>query len=254
MKPPGWTLTAVMVIGAAIFGIGFDHYHWYPYQSLRTLRLAIDQQLATVEPHLKVSSADMEHIHERTAFFRQMEDGADIVMLGDSLTEGGGDWRELVSDSIVQNRGIAGDTTEGVLGRLDEVITRKPKVVAVLIGINDIRAGIDPTKIILRIEEILRRLKASGTVPIMQSILLTTNEADTNATVARINTEIAAWCAEQSITFLNLNLVLAPFGILDQAISSDGIHLNHTGYLKWSAALYSVLRRALTEANNYQPQ
>jgi len=174
-----------------------------------------------------------------------MEGGADVVMLGDSLTEGGGDWRELFPDFVVKNRGIGSDTTEGVLGRLDEVIGRKPKVVVVLIGINDVLRGVDPAKIIFRIEEILRRLKASGTAPIMQSILLTTYEPATNAIIASVNAEIAAWCAEEKITFLNLNVVLSPSGMLDPAISTDGIHLNSTGYLKWSAVLYPVLRQTL---------
>ena len=234
MKRPSWTLTVVMVIGAAIFGIGFGHYQWFPYRPLR-LVVAREWPRTTTEKYIRA----------RTTFFRQMEGSADVVMLGDSLTESGGDWREFFPDFVVQNWGISGDTTEGVLGRLDEVIGRKPKVVAVLIGINDVRAGIDPAKIIFGIEEILRRIKASGTVPIMQSILLTNNEPDTNAAVARINTTIAAWCAEEKITFLNLNRVLAPFGILDQTTSTDGIHLNYTGYLRWSATLYPELRRAL---------
>jgi lysophospholipase L1-like esterase len=61
----------------------------------------------------------------------------------------------------------------------------------------------------------------------------------------RVNAEIAAWCAEEKITFLNLNVVLSPSGMLDPAISTDGIHLNSTGYLKWSAVLYPVLRQTL---------
>jgi lysophospholipase L1-like esterase len=248
VKPPGWTPTVVMVIGAAIFGLGFDHYQWFGYQALRNIRSAgIEQRSVSAEPHLKVSAAGMEHIRDRTEFFHQIEGGADVVMLGDSLTEGGDDWRELFPAFLVRNRGIAWDTTDGVLRRLNEVIGRKPKVVAVLIGINDVRTGVDPAIIITRIEEILRRLQASGTVPIMQSILLTISEPDTNATVTRVNAEIATWCAEEKITFLNLNAILAPSGTLDQAISTDGIHLNYTGYLRWTAALYPVLRRVLAQ-------
>jgi len=65
--------------------------------------------------------------------------GADpeIVMLGDSLTEWG-NWHELVPEHRVINRGIAGDTSSGVLDRLQEVIERRPKVVFVMIGTNDI--------------------------------------------------------------------------------------------------------------------
>jgi lysophospholipase L1-like esterase len=58
-------------------------------------------------------------------------------MLGDSLTEWG-NWHELVPEHRIINRGIAGDTSSGVLDRLQEVIERRPKVVFVMIGTNDI--------------------------------------------------------------------------------------------------------------------
>ena len=57
----------------------------------------------------------------KLAFFR-------AVMPGDSLTEGI-DWRELFPDVKILNRGISGDTSAGVLNRLDEVIGRHPKIV-----------------------------------------------------------------------------------------------------------------------------
>ena len=49
-------------------------------------------------------------------------------MIGDSHNEGI-DWRELFPDVKILNRGISGDTSEGVLNRLDEVIGRHPKIV-----------------------------------------------------------------------------------------------------------------------------
>src|SRR5690242_16816098 len=57
----------------------------------------------------------------RLDFFRQTVGDADVVMLGDSITEGV-DWHELFRDQRLLNRGIGGDTSAGVLNRLDEVI------------------------------------------------------------------------------------------------------------------------------------
>src|SRR3954470_24562286 len=46
-----------------------------------------------------------------------------IIFLGNSITQGG-DWKKLLNDSTIINRGIGGDITFGVLKRLDDVIKR----------------------------------------------------------------------------------------------------------------------------------
>jgi len=66
------------------------------------------------------------YYRSKLAFFRQTAGVADAIMLGDSHIEGI-DWRELFPDVKILNRGISGDTSEGVLNRLDEVIGRHPK-------------------------------------------------------------------------------------------------------------------------------
>ena len=59
----------------------------------------------------------------------------DIVLLGDRLTEGG-EWSEYFPDTqaklnkkggAIRNRGIVGDTAEGIYDRLDQIIPGKPK-------------------------------------------------------------------------------------------------------------------------------
>ena len=44
----------------------------------------------------------------------------DIIFLGNSITAGT-DWSELLGNPHARNRGISGDITFGILGRLDEV-------------------------------------------------------------------------------------------------------------------------------------
>src|SRR5215469_2048183 len=57
-----------------------------------------------------------------------------IIFLGNSITQFG-DWKKLLNDSTVINRGIGGDITFGVLKRLDDVIKRQPSKLFLLIGI-----------------------------------------------------------------------------------------------------------------------
>src|SRR6202020_1961602 len=60
-----------------------------------------------------------------------------IIFLGNSITEMG-DWKKVLNDSTVLNRGIGGDITYGVLKRLKDITDRNPSKVFILLGINDI--------------------------------------------------------------------------------------------------------------------
>lgn len=79
-----------------------------------------------------------EHYSQRIAVFEKepLETGH-IIFLGNSITEMG-NWKQLMNDTTVLNRGISGDITFGVLKRLDDVIKKQPSKLFLLIGINDI--------------------------------------------------------------------------------------------------------------------
>jgi lysophospholipase L1-like esterase len=135
-----------------------------------------------------------------------------------------------------------------MLLRLDEVIERKPRIVAVMVGINDLRSGVPVDLVAARIEKILTKLKAANVQPVMQSTLLTAEqlgEPTTNVAIAALNRTMSQWCTSQDIPFLNLNASLAPEGTLDPKITFDGIHLTDAGYLRWRDALDPLLRHLL---------
>ncbi|MEG2038887.1 MAG: GDSL-type esterase/lipase family protein, partial [Oscillospiraceae bacterium] len=75
----------------------------------------------------------------RTALlrFEELNKPMDIVFLGDSLTAYG-EWQHLSNELKIVNMGIEGDTIRGVELRIDQVVKLKPKVVFLLVGINDI--------------------------------------------------------------------------------------------------------------------
>src|SRR4051812_48699051 len=173
----------------------------------------------------------------RTAQFRDLRGSADIVMLGDSLTEWG-NWHELVPEHRVINRGIAGDTSSGVLDRLQEVIDRRPKVVFVMIGTNDTGLQVPAEALLSNLREIMMRLSNASIIPVAQSILFRGGwlHAD-NATIAAVNADLAAFCETQGVRFLDLNALMAVNGRLPDTMTYDGVHLTAAAYRVWRDAV-----------------
>lgn len=181
-----------------------------------------------------------EYRRQRLALFRASPvRQADVVMLGDSHTEGG-PWSELLAPRPVLNRGIGWDTAQDVLDRLDEVIARRPKAVFVLIGIVDLRYGAAPDEVAARIEAIATRLREAGSRPVVQSVLPVSPRLreGTNEKVRTLNERLRTLP-----DFLDLHPVLVKDGALDPALTYDGVHLSGPAYLSWARQLEPVIAR-----------
>ena len=87
------------------------------------------------------------------------KDQNSVVFLGDSITQGWGPSMGGQFNTKVANRGISGDTTRGVLIRLQEdVLDLKPRGVVLLIGTNDLEEGAKPSVIADNVRLILAEL------------------------------------------------------------------------------------------------
>jgi lysophospholipase L1-like esterase len=166
---------------------------------------------------------------------------AAIVMLGDSLTEGG-PWRELTGCPSIVNRGIGGDTTKGVLGRLDEVFNLQPRAVFVMIGVNDISLGIPKEATIQNFRAILDRLESNSVRAFVNYILPVAanyRKRRMNEEISALNVAIAGLVAGRSnATPIDLRpLVRDPNGHLGEEFSYDGLHLSPKGYEVWRDAI-----------------
>jgi lysophospholipase L1-like esterase len=163
-----------------------------------------------------------------------------IIFMGNSHIENA-DWKSLVSDSTVINRGIGGDNTFGVLNRLDEVIMRKPSKLFIEIGINDISQGI-PLKIIIKnIKSIVERIHNNlpKTRIFFISILPTNDHVlkyypdifGKNNQVNLLNSYLKK-VIKKKCFFIDLNVMLKDSNgkLLEKYAKTDGIHLNEAGY------------------------
>jgi hypothetical protein len=95
---------------------------------------------------------------KKTHFDTLPKSESEIIFLGDSLSDSC-EWSELFPNQRIKNRGIAGDTTNGILNRIDEVIASKPQKLFLLIGINDLERGRRIADIVKNYRLILETLK-----------------------------------------------------------------------------------------------
>ena len=89
------------------------------------------------------------------------KDQNSVVFLGDSITQGwGADFKGKFPGMKLANRGIGGDTTRGMLIRLNEdVLELNPAAIVLLLGTNDIEVGIDPEAIGRNFRKIIAAIK-----------------------------------------------------------------------------------------------
>jgi lysophospholipase L1-like esterase/ketosteroid isomerase-like protein len=196
-----------------------------------------------------------EHYQQRMELFRSeaMRKGG-VIFLGNSIIEFG-DWRQLLHDSGVVNRGIAGDNTFGILDRLQEVIARRPEKLYIEAGINDIGQGVPVGMITGNIASIVGqvRVKSPGTRIYVVSVLPTNDNARAdypevygkNAVVQEVDRQLRQQAGAGGFTYIDLAArVMDQSGNLDKKYARpDGLHLNKEGYAVLAGLLADLPRR-----------
>ncbi|WP_026714175.1 GDSL-type esterase/lipase family protein [Flavobacterium daejeonense] len=184
----------------------------------------------------------------------------EIVFIGNSITEGGKDWSARFGINHIRNRGIAGDLTDGVLQRLDEIIYSKPKAVFILIGINDLfnlhhnedNRSLKYDKIvpstgyiaknILKIAKKIHR-KSPATKIYVRTLLPSRREyvkkdiLEVNKIIKKNETKAYYEVIDLYAQFIDTN------GELIKELTKDGVHLNDEGYEKWINFEKSIIER-----------
>ena len=198
---------------------------------------------------------------EKFAGHAAKDQGA-VVFLGDSITQGWtDDFRGTFEPMKVANRGIGGDTTRGMLLRLEEdVLSLEPAGVVMLMGTNDLEENADPTTIAGNVALIIRRLKQHD--PRMPIILcqMFPSSAEKNRPQDKIQ-ETNRLCfkavkGDPQITVIDTwTLFAGPDGDANAEDFKDKLHINLSGYRKWAAALrpvFATLGFLETEAEPFE--
>lgn len=167
----------------------------------------------------------------------------EIVFLGDSLTEFY-QIEEFFHGLPIYNRGIASDTTDGVLERLeDNVISIKPSKVFLQIGTNDYKDKKKNEQIFANIKKIVTKLIEGipGVKVYVISLYPVNSKAKVyspfftsprkNNKIIELNQMLENYCKENNITFINVfDSLIDKDGNLDKQYTVEGLHISYEGY------------------------
>ena len=200
----------------------------------------------------------------RTAWAAErVRDQGAVVFLGDSITQ---EWKGLGAafpGVKIANRGISGDTSRGVLIRLQEdVLALTPAAVVLLVGTNDLEEGATPETVVGNLKLILGALKKHN--PRMPVILcqVMPSSASMKRPADQIQAINALYMAAvkndaQVIPLDTWRLFADANGDAPASEFPDLLHPNEIGYAKWAAALrplFATLRLVETTPDAFTPE
>lgn len=169
-----------------------------------------------------------------------MKKNIDIVALGDSLIARG-DWNKLLQKEHILNLGIDGDTTSGVLSRLHMLIELKPKLVFLMIGINDLSLSIPLEEIFENYKRIVEQL-TKNSIEVIVQLLFPTQMPAINKKVKLFNEMIKNYALENNLKFISLNTsFINEKQLLREDLTTDGLHLGQKAYKAWAYKLKQFL-------------
>lgn len=184
-----------------------------------------------------------------------------IVFIGDSITD------LYILDEhyadlplAVYNRGIGGDTTSGLLARLNvSVLDIAPAYVVMMIGTNDVNGNVSNAQILSNYEVILDTIQYAlpDTQIYCMSVIPQNTQfsdasdidvASTTQRILQLNPQIRQLAEAKGAVYLDLFSRLADENnYLIPDYSDDGLHLNKAGLQVWTDLLKPQLQAALTD-------
>lgn len=213
------------------------------HSTVRLRSLVANAVAASIYPTPRVYT---EHYYKR--FVQFMDEPAitskDIVMLGNSLTEGGGDWSARLGKKNIRNRGIIGDEVMGIYDRLHQILPGHPAKLFLLSGVNDVSHDLTADSIVsmmrMTVERIQRespdtKLYLQSLLPFNESFNRYKKLTGKTDMIPEINAKLEALAKEHKITYINLFPLFTEKGnnVLRRELTTDGLHLNEEGYKIW---------------------
>jgi len=186
----------------------------------------------------------------------------EVLFTGDSITDwwdservanpGQAVFDKYFGDWKIANFGIAGDTTQGLLYRLQngEGAGFSPKVVMLLIGVNNTRSNTPPEiaegigAVVLQLQQNFpdAKILLLGVFPYQQA------DAPIRQDIAYINNTIARLHDGEKVHYLDIsNVFLDAQGNIPRDVMSDALHPTAKGYELWAEAVIGPLTSLLQE-------
>lgn len=236
-----WISVFFVTIIAYGYGLITAKYRIFPYHQIKHIK---NFMVAGKKNGLKAGKMISKYYYfDRKSFFEVNGSKADIVMIGDSITDGA-EWNELFSNISIVNRAIGGDTTKGVLNRMESIYSTNAKKAFIMLGTNDLAKNKSLDEVLANYKKIVFQLKQHGITPYVQSVLfLGDKRANRNKDILKLNLRLKELSEKENIVFIDLNKVLSENGKLKNSYSSeDDIHLNGNAYSVWKNSIKKYIQ------------
>ena len=183
-----------------------------------------------------------------------MESAPLIAAFGDSLSSGyllppehgfaPALRRQLQKISVsaeVQNHGIAGDTTDDALTRVDWMLEEKPDIVVLEFGANDMFRAHPPGHIRANLDRLMEKIRGAGAVIVLAGMVAPLNSgAEYAKSFNAIYPELAEKHGAELYPFFLRDVALVP-----ELNLPDGMHPNAKGVDVIAANIAPVVARAV---------
>ncbi|RLD52304.1 MAG: hypothetical protein DRJ05_17540 [Bacteroidetes bacterium] len=186
-------------------------------------------------------------LNENKAYERKQ-----IVFFGDSeiaLWPMGNSFGQLP----IKNRGVSGDFVTKCMNRYsEEVISLNPDVIVLLIGTNDLNAGVPPREIIKHIQILIDEGKNANAEIVVCSLLPVSAEVANNgrpvSSIIKINKALSGICHKEELEFVDFyKSLLDEDDFFDKKFSDDGLHPNEQGYIVMSGIILPYITNLIDE-------
>jgi len=270
-------ITALLVLGGALLPATAVAQLLPDYEPVRHA-CCLSLTIRNISDQLQDWNQLSRYYTENQELRRLPADPKRVVFMGDSITEL---WRlaESFPGQSYVNRGISGQTSSQMLGRMfQDVIALKPAAVVILAGTNDISratGAVTAQMVEDNIQAMAQLAQANGIKVILCSILPTDDEpvvapgtpartgppppAGTRPVPRRKHSELRpptditqlnAWMRDYAkmagVTYVDyFSAVVDANGMLRDGLSNDGIHPTAAGYAVMAPLVDAALKTAL---------
>ncbi|HBG78259.1 MAG TPA: GDSL family lipase [Phycisphaerales bacterium] len=190
---------------------------------------------------------------------RVKQGNVDLIMLGDSITQGWEQsgkqvWDKYYAPRNALNIGFSGDRTQNVIWRLQngEIENIKPKLAVIMIGINNSGDEYTAEQIADGIKTVVCQLRTKlpeTKVLILAIFPLGESKISPQITKNHNASKLASKIADnKTIFYLDINKkFLNKKGVLTKEVMPDLLHPNEKGYQIWAEAVEPTIAKLMGE-------
>ena len=166
-----------------------------------------------------------------------------ILMLGHSLIEFF-DWESRFPEHRAVNLGVAGETVEGLLSRINGIANNYPNadMIFVMTGANNI--AMEDYDFFVPYGEIIDKLKRAypGAKIYIHSVLPIILEWISGSSIEEVNRSIKALAGGKGVEFVDIYSFFVENGEpVKEYLLDDGVHLSDRGYEVWSRVVERII-------------